>query len=175
MTKIDDLTAETVREILNYDPETGIFKWKWREDRAACWNTRYSGKVAGRVTSNSHGYMEIAINYRLYKTHRLAWLIVYGEWPPNDIDHKDGDKKNNRIANLRLATRQENIRNSGLRKNNRTGVSGVCWRKDCGKFRVRIKVSSKEIHLGYFDTFTEATAARHAAEIEYFGEFRKTV
>jgi len=171
MKSINDLTAEYVRSILEYDPETGVFKRKWRRDISKKINTRCVGKLAGSY--NEKGYLRISINDRRYYAHRLAWLIVYGEWPDDDIDHIDGDPNNNRIENLRIATRQENLRNSRLQKNNTTGITGVCWRKDVGKFVARIKIDGNYIHLGYFDTLAEAAAARHAAEIEHFGEFRR--
>jgi hypothetical protein len=165
------LDAEYVRSILDYDPETGEFRWKWREDRLANWNGRYAGKIAGCVKPT--GYVAIGINDRNYQSHRLAWLIIHGKWPPNDLDHIDGDKLNNRIANLRLATRQENNRNSGLQKNNSTGVTGVYWHKGAGKFVAQIK-ADEYFYLGLFPTLAEASAARAAAEIHYFGKFRRS-
>ena len=164
------ISAKYAREILDYDPETGIFRWKWREGVSKRINARYAGKAAGCV--QRVGYVLIGINSRLYQAHRLAWLFVYGEWPPKDLDHRDGDKGNNRIANLRLATNQENQRNVGLQKNNSTGIKGVHWHKGTGKFRAEISVGDKRRHLGYHDTLAEAAAARAAAEIKYFGAFR---
>ena len=171
MKRRNDLTAEYVREILDYDPGTGVFKWKWRDDVRKNENTRWTGKVAGCVGSD--GYLEIGINYRLYYAHRLAWLYVHGEWPPEQIDHIDGDRPNNRIDNLRLATRQENNRNVGLQKNNTTGIKGVCWDKCRGKYMAHITIDGNLHNLGRFDTLTEAAAARAAAEIEHFGPFRR--
>jgi len=166
------LDAEYVRSILDYSPDTGVFRWKRREDRSAQWNARYTGKEAGSVSGN--GYVSIKINNRHYQSHRLAWLIIHGEWPPKDLDHIDGDPSNNRIANLRLATRQENTRNVGLRKTNSTGVPGVYWNKNAGKFASHISDDAyKKIHLGLFPTLAEAAAARSAAEIKYFGDFRR--
>jgi hypothetical protein len=171
MKRRNDLTAEYVRSILEYNPGTGELRWKWREDVGSRWNTRYAGKAAGSVRSD--GYLKITINDRRYLAHRLAWLYVHGEWPPDQIDHIDCDPGNNRIANLRLATRQENSRNVGRRANNTTGVPGVYWHKGRSKFMARIKVDYQTIYLGLFDTLAEATAARHAAEITHFGDFRR--
>jgi hypothetical protein len=164
------ISAKYAREILDYNPETGVFKWKWRDDMRKNDNARITGKSAGSVVSS--GYLKIKINNRRYLAHRLAWLIVHGEWPPKQIDHIDCDKLNNRIANLRLANNQENQRNCGLQKNNSTGIKGVYWHKSRGKFVAEISVGDKRRHLGYFDTLAEATAARHAAEAEHFGAFR---
>jgi hypothetical protein len=165
------MTAETVRSILDYDPGTGVFKWKWRNDVPKRTNARWAGTVAGHV--NNQRYRQIKIKSRHYQAHRLAWLIVHGEWPPNDLDHRDGDKLNNRIANLRLATRQENMRNVGLQANTTTGVTGVYWHKGDRKFVAQITVDYRLINLGRFPTIEEATAARAAAETEHFGEFRR--
>jgi hypothetical protein len=167
----NDLTAEHVRSILYYNPDTGEIRWKWRDDVRKNENTRIAGKVAGSV--NSKGSLQIRINGHRYLAHRLAWVITHGAWPPNDIDHIDGDRANNRIDNLRLATRQENLRNVGLRANTTTGVTGVCWDKSRMKFEAYIRTDGKQIHLGRFPTIEEATAARHAAEITHFGDFRR--
>jgi len=173
MKKLDDLTAEHVRSILDYNPETGVFKWKWRNDVPKRTNARLAGKATGTV--NNKGYLQISINGHRYLAHRLAWLFVHGGWPSEQIDHIDGVPANNRIDNLRLANNQENQRNSGLQKNNATGIKGVHWNKASGKFMAYIKVDYRLIHLGSFGTLSEATAARHAAEIKYFGPFRRSL
>ena len=167
---ITNLSAEFVREVLDYDPETGIFTWRWRNDQAKPWNARYAGTVAGNLSIN--GYIVLRINQRPYQAHRLAWLHVHGVWPTNEIDHINGDRADNRANNLREATNQENQRNSGLQRNNSTGVVGVHWYKRSQKYQAHIKVDGKRIFLGYFSTLEEAATARAAAEIKYFGEFR---
>jgi hypothetical protein len=165
-----DLTADYVRSILDYDPETGIFRWKWRNDVAKqSWNTRYAGTVVGSLRN---GYIIAKINYRDYSAHRIAWLVTHGVWPPDELDHINGNKADNRISNLRLATRQQNMCNTKIWNTSSTGVKGVCWRKEYKKYCARVTIDSKRTHLGYFDTIAEAAAARAAAEIKYFGEFR---
>jgi len=164
------ISAKYAREILDYDPETGIFRWKWREGVSKRINARYAGKAAGNARSD--GYLIIGINNRHYYAHRLAWLFVHGEWPPKDLDHIDGDPGNNRIDNLRLATMQENMRNVGLRKTSSTGVTGVSWDNYYRKFMAHIGIDGKFINLGRFPTLSAAAAARRAAEIEHFGAFR---
>jgi hypothetical protein len=166
-----DLHPNYLRSVLMYDSLNGEFRWKYREDVPNNINGRVAGKVAGTVTPN--GYVAITINKRIYQAHRLAWLFVNGEWPDDEIDHINGDPGNNRIDNLRLATRQENQRNVGLRKNNTTGVPGVSWHTASGKFRAAIRTGGKRLHLGLFDTLEEAAAARRAAEIKYYGNFRR--
>jgi hypothetical protein len=167
----NDLTADFVRSILDYDHETGVFRWKWRKGVSNSGNGPWAGKVAGGV--NNTGYVAIKINGRQYLAHRLAWLIINGEWPTNQIDHIDINPVNNRIANLRLATSKENKQNSGLRKDSATGVTGVHWYKRDRKFMAHIRVDGNLRHLGYFPTLAEAAAAREAAEIKYFGDFRR--
>ena len=165
------LTAETVRELLIYNPKTGNFRWRRKKDGRKRHTARWAGKSAGCVRPD--GYASISINGHRYFSHRLAWFLVHGEWPPEWINHIDGDRANNRIDNLRLATRQESLRNRKQHKNNTTGVTGVHWHKRYKKFLGRVKVDGKIIHLGTFDTIEEAAAARAAAETEHFGEFRR--
>jgi hypothetical protein len=167
---ITDLTADCVRSILDYDPETGIFRWKWREGLRKSDNTRRAEKVAGSLTSN--GYIALRINRQDYQAHRLVWLYVHGVWPADQIDHINGDRADNRIANLREATNQENARNADLRKTNSTGVVGVYWDKRHQKYYAGIIVNDKSIYLGLFSTLEEAAIVRAAAEIKYFGGFR---
>jgi hypothetical protein len=165
------ISADFVREILSYDPETGEFRWKWRDDIRKCDNARLVGKVAGSL--DSHGYIVIGINLQIYQAHRLAWLHIHGVWPVNQIDHINNDKADNRITNLREATSQENQRNVGLQKNSSTGIAGVSWNKRDQKYQARITVDRKFISLGYFDTLEKAAKARAEAESFYFGEFRR--
>ena len=167
-TSKNDLTAEYLRKALSYDHETGVFRWKWREGHRGCLNARQTDKIAGAV--NGDGYVLININHRTYKAHRLAWLYIHGFWPINDIDHINGERTDNRIANLREATRQENTHNRKINKNNSTGITGVNWDKQHQKYRVRIK----DNHIGLFTTLEAAATARAAAEIKYFGEFRRS-
>jgi hypothetical protein len=166
-----DLNPNYLRSVLSYDSLNGEFIWKHREDRSAGWNSRWAGKVAGTVRTD--GYVAIQINKRLYQAHRLAWLFVYKKWPVDQVDHIDGDPGNNRIANLRQATNQENCCNGKLRANNSTGVTGVSWHKGAGKFVASISNDGNLLNLGLFDTLEEATAARHTAEIKYYGNFRR--
>jgi hypothetical protein len=163
------ISVEYAREILDFD--AGVFRWKWRDDRAKWWNTRFVGTVAGYLKNT--GYITIRINGWNYQAHRLAWLYVHGVWPTDQLDHINGVRDDNRIANLREATSQENNRNAGLRKDNSSGITGVGWHKRRQKFQARIAVDGRLIYLGRFDTLEEAAAARAKAESFYFGEFRR--
>jgi hypothetical protein len=165
------LTAEYVKSILNYNPKTGRFVWKYREDVPKEWNTNFAGEIAGSFDRNN--YLIIGINGSLYKAHRLAWLIVTGKWPQFEIDHEDGDVFNNRFSNLREASRQENGCNLKTPSNNTSGVKGVSWHKPCQKWQAQIGIDGTSTHLGYFDSFDEAVAVRKLAELEHFGNFRR--
>ncbi len=160
------LTQEYLREVLSYDELTGIFVWRKNTGKK-----RMAGKVAGNLTK---GYWEIAINYRQFKAHRLAWLYVYGEWPKTrDIDHINLDKLDNRIANLREATRAQNNVNAPAQRNSKSGVSGVGRHSQTNKWRAYITVNKRQKSLGLFDSFDEACAARKLAEQEHYGEFSR--
>lgn len=169
-----DLTAECVRRILDYDPETGVFRWRHRPDARREWNTRYAGKVAGtakpgRLTS----YIRLNVGGRLYYAHRVAWLIVHGEWPEDQIDHVNGDGADNRIANLRPASNAENLRNRGKTRGNEAGAKGVCWDAWARRWKASITVDGEHRHLGRFDTPEEAHAAYARAAQEHHGEFHR--
>ncbi len=158
-----NITADELRQILDYNPETGEFRWKRREGVRKETNTLFAGQIAGGNTA-SHGYIEIGINNRRYLGHRLAWLYVHGTWPPHQIDHINMVRTDNRIANLRLATFTENKWNRGKNRNNASGYKGVRLHKHSGLYQVRIMRDRKEISLGYYKTVEEA-AARYAEYI----------
>lgn len=168
------IDAATLKVLIDYDPATGVFRWKTR-DRAwfqrvnqwKTWNLRYAGGVAGNL--NPQGYRLIAVIDRQYLAHRLAWLMVHGAWPTNQIDHINGDRDDNRIENLRDVTGAENARNRRLQADNATGRTGVTAYPFQGQLRfvARIRVGGKLHHLGYFATVEEAAEARRAAEIKH--------
>jgi hypothetical protein len=122
------------------------------------------GMIAG--SPNGLGYLCIKVNYVKYRVHRVVWLMTYGQWPVGQIDHINGVKDDNRIENLREVTAQENQRNSHIRVDNVTGVTGVT--RDGGCWRARIKVDGKKICLGYYKSFDDAVSARRRGE-EQFG------
>lgn len=141
-----------------YDPENGIFTW--RIARRKC----RPGDVVG--TTEPRGYQVAKLDYRIYYLHRLAWLYMTGEWPEDGVDHIDRNKSNNRWGNLRKATAKENAENTGLKKSNRSGVTGVSW---CGGYWVaRIKNNYKSKTIGYFKDFDSAVRARKEAEKTIF-------
>ena len=158
-----ELTAEQLRSILHYSPETGIFTWKVRTS-----NGVKAGDVAG--CSSGGGYLRITVLSRLYQAHRLAWLYVYGEWPKGQIDHINRIRTDNRIANLREVSHKQNLQNAGKYSHNTSGHSGVVWNKRASKWLARIAHNQKQIHLGCFNTIEEAIAARKAAEKLYWAD-----
>lgn len=151
-----DLNCECVRELLDYDPVTGIFRWRRFMNRKAP-----KGSIAG--SSKKLGYREIRIMGNAYQAHRIAWLHVFGNMPVNVIDHVDGDPSNNAIANLREATRTENNRNRHAR--------GFSFIPRDNTFNARIRVDGKLLHLGCFKTEEEARTAYLEATEKYFGRF----
>jgi hypothetical protein len=155
------LTVERLRELLHYDPETGVFTWKVTLSRRAV-----AGKTAGAFASLK-GYTPISVLNVKYLAHRLAWFYVYGVWPSEDVDHINRVRSDNRITNLRLASRTENSQNAGLKRNNTSGYKGVSLHKTTRRWRAHLMVGRKQIHLGLFDCIHEAVAARKAAEAIY--------
>ncbi len=151
-----DEAIKNVADILHYCPETGIFRWKVR--RGPC----VAGDVAGNL---SDGYIVLRIYQRSIKAHRLAWFMVHGEFPDCFIDHINGDRSDNRIANLRLATPAQNSQNMNPKSRcNATGFKGVYPKRD--KFAAGIWLLGKYHHVGTFDTAEAAFEARQKAKAE---------
>lgn len=160
------LTQAYLQEILHYSIITGQFY------RLVSTSNRVKiGDLAG--TLNDHGYRQIEINGKFYKSHRLAWFYCTNEWPENDIDHKNGIRDANYWLNLRKATRSENNYNTGVPKTNTSGFKGVSLYKPTQKWRARIKVEGKHNHLGYYETPELAYEARIIAEKNLHGEFAR--
>lgn len=155
-----DLSAEQLREALNYDPETGAFTWLLSPSGPV-----RAGSAAG--SKDSRGYVCIRLGGKAHKAHRLAWLYVNGEWPETDIDHANRNRADNRFVNLRLATKSENKQNSGRSVNNTSGQRGIYWCKLREKWAVHISVGNRRLHLGRYISLDDATAARKSAELKY--------
>lgn len=157
------ITAERVREALSYDPMTGEFVWLIGKRGTSI------GTKAGCVEPT--GYVRITIDQHRLGAHRVAWLHFTGQWPANDIDHINGARADNRIANLREATRAQNICNSPLRKDNVSGFKGVSWIKKAECWRATITVNGKNIVIGSFACRLAAHEAYKAAAVEHHKEF----
>jgi hypothetical protein len=160
-TEEDQEVRKIVMERLSYDSRTGIFKWK---SRAAPHVPK--GSKAGSLDKSS-GYVRIIISGRKYRAHRLAWLIVYGSFPPEQIDHINGIKHDNRIINLRAVTNAENSRNKSLCISNKSGHTGICYNKKTNKWKAAIGSNYKNVYLGSFENKEDAIEARRIAEINY--------
>lgn len=155
------LTAEKLREVLHYDPLTGMFTN--RITRAA----RAKEGVESGSTHRTKGYREIMVAGERHYAHRLAWLYVYGEFPQGELDHINGNRDDNRISNLRTVPHAVNQRNLKRSANNTSGITGVYWSDHYQKWIAHITADRKAIHLGCFDTADEAVAARRDAEVWY--------
>ena len=150
------LTADRLKELVNYDPDTGVFT---RRVRTA--QRHQVGDRADFVVSSGHlaGYCRVSVDSKRFMAHRCAWLYMYGEWPKQDIDHINGDKSDNRICNLRDVSNQTNREN--LRKPHKDSESkflGV-YLHNQGKWVARIQTMRKMKHIGMFDTPEEAHQA----------------
>lgn len=154
------LTQERLKHFLEYDENTGEFKWKFNR------RGLFAGDIAGSVSKDS-GYICIRVDKRLYRAHRLAWLYVYGKWPDDCIDHINHNRQDNRICNLREATKQDNQQNLSMNSANKSGVTGVSFYKAYGKWAAEISVKNEKIFLGYFSKLSDAAKARKNAELLY--------
>jgi hypothetical protein len=158
------LTHERLREVLNYDPMTGVFVWKKRLNNRA---------LVGHICRNfdHRGYLRINIDRKIYRAARLAWLYIHGKWPPHEIDHINGIPGDDRLDNLREATHSENCNNRPPRKSGR--LKGVYFNKRDNGWCARITGSKRTHFLGRFATEAEAHAAYAKAAPIIHGEFAR--
>ncbi|WEL95513.1 HNH homing endonuclease [Xanthomonas phage vB_XooS_NR08] len=154
----DDITVADVLDRYHYDPETGVFLHA---------RSRQGAKAGTAAGGDMLGYKVLSFSGHLCLAHRVAWLLVHGKWPENDLDHVDGDRSNNRISNLRECSQAENSQNKGKYSNNTSGVTGVTWNKQCQKWHAQLMVAGNQIFLGLFSTIEEAAQARAAAKAKY--------
>lgn len=169
-------TQARALEYFNYEPETGnlIFRERQRIEFDALGYARHMKRIGTPAGSqNSNGYVKVLVDGTLYSAHRIIWLVVHGEWPEYpvfEIDHINGNRADNRIANLRKVTKSGNQRNAGPRVNNTSGVHGVNWKPKYnsqpgdGRWVARIWDGPRHVYLGSFRTLHEASIARKAAE-----------
>lgn len=144
------ITQEELKELLEYDENTGIFTWKI--------STNFKikiGDIAGSL--QIRGYRQITINKKRYLAHRLAWLYVYGEWSKGQIDHINGIRDDNRIENLRVVTPRENNQNQKCHRDGK--LVGATYSKSSKKWQAAIRVKGKLKHLGCYNTELEAHEA----------------
>lgn len=167
-------SKEELEKLLRYEPKTGLLFWRKRTEdlfitgghtashTCAKWNGRFAGQEA--LVKMGHGYRCGRLNRDYVMAHRVIWKLMTGS-DPIQVDHIDGDRSNNRWTNLRNVTASENRRNTARRSDNTSGVVGVFWNKQTKKWSANIVL--KTVHLGSFNSFDEAVAARKAAEVEY--------
>lgn len=167
------LSLNDLRELVRYEPETGAIYWLHRDPRwfsgerhrkawMACWNSRYPGNRADTVL-DSKGYPIVRVLGEKFFAHRLAFALIFDRWPERHIDHIDGNRTNNRIANLREVDQGANQRNRGLTRANTSGVVGVSWRERDKRWVATIRNRGRNEFLGHFTTKEAAVAARQAA------------
>lgn len=172
-------SPELLRELLHYDPETGVFTWRKRDLRHfkslnswSRWNNMFAGRRAGAVYVGSTGYRCIQIGVLGFKmkAHRIAWMYMTGSEPPKEIDHIDRDGTNNKWSNLRSGVGVNNY-NLSMRRDNKSGVSGVSWSKVANMWNARawcVKDGKRRYqHIGYFKDIDEARKAIESFRREY--------
>lgn len=166
-------SPELLRQLLGYDPETGRLWWKprpvemfssmgsWRS-----WHSRCMGIEAFTAVRDS-GYLVGNVFGQNLRAHRVIWAMVHGSWPEMDIDHINGDRRDNRLCNLRSVTRSENLKNLSMRTDNTSGFMGVMMVRKTGKWRAFIEVGGSSKSLGEYASIADAIEARKSAEMRY--------
>ena len=154
------LTSIKLKELLQYEPNSGEFHWLIDRGGSA-----KAGRLAGRT--DHRGYRIITVYKKLYRAHRLAWLFVHGQFPNDCIDHIDRDTQNNAIANLRVCSAAENQQNVKIRVDNTSGTTGVYYNNQNKNWRAKIRKNGIVYGLGSFKSFDEAVAARVAAKLAF--------
>lgn len=179
MAKRDDISPEMIRQLFDYNPDTGVLTWKTRtpdmfEDgghsaahTCAAWNAKFAGKTTG--CADNKGYLVVGINNKNYFAHRVIWCLVHGEWPNGEVDHHDLNPCNNTIGNLRDLTQAENSRNREKNSNNTSGAKGVSYCRRTKKYAAIIWFERTPYFLGRFKTVQEASAAYDAASTALHG------
>lgn len=159
-TALTELTQAKLKELLHYEPETGVFTWKVNRG-----GTARAGSQAGTLCK-VRGYWQISVFNRLHQTHRLAWFYVHGRWP-ECLDHINRIRTDNRISNLREVTRSQNLQNSTVVRGKLSGYRGVTWCRATRSWRAQIKASGKHYDLGRYATPEQAYAAYLAGAARY--------
>lgn len=151
-----EIDIDTLHRLFTYDPETGVILWKERD-------RNLSGVEAGGICPTS-GYRRIKINSSLILAHRIAIAMVTGKWPEDQVDHINGVRADNRLANLRAVSRSENLVNKGRYRSNTSGVTGVSWHRQHRKWIASINRAGRRTTIGLFHNLDETAAARREAE-----------
>lgn len=183
MAKRDDISPGMIRQLFDYNPDTGVLTWKTRtpdmfrtanrapETMCATWNSRYAGKEAGAF---KEGRLKVSIYRKMHFVHRVAWCWMTGSWPAVEVDHKSLDALDNSWKNLRLATSSQNKCNRRTRKDSASGYKCIYYNKKLKKYRVMLNVMGRTVYCKFFNTLEEARAAYCEAAVKYHGEFART-
>lgn len=165
-------SQEALRQLLDYDPETGALTWRERgpeffrghkpKSISVTWNKRHAGNQAGSISVI--GYVALSLVGQQFHAHRIIWKMMHGE-DAEEVDHINGDRSDNRLANLRSVPKSENAKNKRKSKRNSSGCTGVAWSKNAGKWIAEIQCSGVREYLGCFDRLEDAKAARKLAEM----------
>lgn len=162
-----DIKAKRLRDCLDYNPDTGLFTWLVTNS-----NRSKAGTVAGYI-SKSDNYRYIRIDGMRFNSARLVWLYCHGRWPIGEVDHKNCVRSDDRIDNLREATRGQNESNKKPKRNNTSGCKGVSWHSTRLRWQAEIQANGKKRFLGYFRDKESAVIAYQGAVGEYHGEFAR--
>lgn len=167
-----------LKECFEYDPKSGILYWRHRplnhfatlNAYSRC-NSQHAGNPAGQLTKP--GYLRVLLRaYGYFPVHRIVWKLVYGSDPGDlEVDHKNLDKSDNRIKNLRLATSGQNQRNHAVHSDSKSGIKGVSWHKASNRWRAQLRVKGRIINLGGFKDIDRAERVVRAARKKYHGTF----
>lgn len=166
MVKIPDITADELRSAFSYDPDTGDL----------CWRVRPANNVKIGVpirAKNTSGYYHVGFRRRVYVVHRLIWLMTYDEWPELEIDHINCIKTDNRLENLRLATKGQNLTNTHKTGQRTSQYKGVCWKKSNNCWTAQISHNGKCHWLGHFQNEHDAYLAYCEAALRLKGEYAR--
>lgn len=174
------VSPEYLRKVLRYDANTGKLYWlrrnmeQWTACAASCarWNGRYAEREAF-TAEKARGYLHGSLMGKQFSAHRVVWALWYGSWPSLHVDHIDGNTGNNRIENLREATRSQNMRNSRSAKGSTSPFLGVSWKSECKKWCAQIQMADGKKHLGYFCDELDAAKAYDAAAFAHSGAFAR--
>jgi hypothetical protein len=154
-----------LREHLDYNPDTGVFRWKQARGHMV------KGSIAGTIANT--GYRRLHVFRKQYSAHRVAFAFIHNRWPKPVCDHINGDSLDNRIFNLREATTAGNSQNCRKPKNNTSGIKGVSWHKKDKRWQAQIRVNYKPYYCGNFKTLEEAALAVAQKRQELHGEFAR--
>ena len=160
------ITQKELKELLHYDLDTGIFTWRVTRSPNGKAN---AGSVAGNL--NHDGRIRIKIFKKLYLAHRLAFLYVNGEFPEDEVDHRNRKPSDNRWVNLRKCSRIENTYNCGTKNTSKSGIKGVHWHKASNKWQAEINANGKQYYLGVFEDIELAEFVVSEARDILHGEF----